>query len=474
MDANGLNFWMLSRQEDWPLPAATAAQASPSSSLGESVVVADTHIVLLTPFSAPIPAFVLIDSEVMVVSSADATGLELTVTRGAQGTPAVNHPPGAMVWAAVATLQSSEGTDDTQLTITPLHPASIAPGAFLQIASEVLAVSQVDGAGTLIMVTRGALGSTPASYSAGAPVFAPIASNTLYYCTKSNRLQLLSMRLGDPPQESFADALRLVETTPMARDKFGNYARWDRVSSQVVASGSGPGEVPIYNPPAGEKVTDMVMGYDGILYIAAAGTLVMVDRQDRWPNFTLAVSGFKFWRLAALADGGVLALDRSTPQLGTVTGTPLQTGPEETPAPNLLRSCQQNANPPRLSAQYALPSAETFVGFTAVGQQFALLSWKASSPSNTSSFVRLLGLEAGLGPAFTLKGILWPYSVSWLGDLKLAVLATGLNEALVFDLSETGDALVPAGTTYVLSGKNAGPFAHSPELPPYYTAGNKL
>ena len=45
--------------------------------------------------------------------------------------------------------------------------------------------------------------------------------------------------------ESFADASNLVETTPMSRDSFGNYARWDAISAQVMAGGSGPGEVPI-------------------------------------------------------------------------------------------------------------------------------------------------------------------------------------------------------------------------------------
>ncbi len=73
----------------------------------------------------------------------------------------------------------------------------------------------------------------------------------------------------------------------MTQDAFGNYARWDRRRLQVLAGGSGPGEVSIYTAPAGQTVTDLAMGYDGILYIAVGGTLVMVDRRGRWPNFTL-------------------------------------------------------------------------------------------------------------------------------------------------------------------------------------------
>lgn len=473
MDANGLNFWMLNQQADWALSPPGSANTN-ASSLVESVGVADSQIVLETPFSGATPAFVLVDSEVMIVSGADSTGLQLNVSRGAQNTTATNHPPGALVWVPVAVLQDDAAVDDTQLTVTPIQSTAIAPGAFVQIGNETLAVSQVQGAGTLLSVTRGALGSTPAAYTAGAPVFAPIASNTLYYCTKTNRLQLLSTRLGNPPLESYPDATDLVESAPMTRDSFGNYARWDQVSLQVVAGGSEPGEVAIYTPPTGESVTDLAMGYDGILYIAVAGNLVMVDRQDRWPNFTLTVPGFNFWRLAALPNGGVLALDRTAPQLGTVTGAPLQTGPVDTPAPGILRSCQANPNPPQMTARYPLPSSETFVALTAIDQQFALLSWKANSASNTASYLRLFDFNTGLSIASTLSGVLWPYGVAWVGELQLAVLATGLNEALLFDLSEAGATLIPTGSTYVLSGNNAGPFAHSLTLPPYYSGGKKL
>ena len=302
----------------------------------------------------------------------------------------------------------------------------------------------------------------------------PPAANTLYYCAKSNRLQLLSMRLGSPPVETFATASSIVETVPMTRDAFGNYARWDAGTLQVWAGGSGVGEVSIYSAPAGQAVTDLAMGYDGILYIAVGGTLVMVDRRGRWPNFTLTEAGFNFWRLAALPDGGVLALDRSKPQLGKVTGAPLQTGPTDTPEPGILRSCEQNPTPPTLAATYPLPSTETFVGFSSIDQQFGLLSWAVASASNTASYLRMFDFDTGVGIAWKLDGILWPYALAGLGNQRLAVLATGLNEALIYNLAESGGSLIPAGDTYVLSGNDKGPFAHSLDLPPYYADGTQL
>jgi phage tail-like protein len=473
MDSNGLNFWMLSQKDDWPLAPGVSTQTL--SLLGREVDGLEGQIVLETAFVAPPPSFVLIDAEVMSVQATDSTGLQLSVTRGAQDSVAAPHPKGALIWRSVANLQKDIAKDDSQLTVTPAASVAIAADSILQIGTEILVVNDVEGGGTILTVTRGAYGSVPAVYRAGAPLFS-VSSNALYYCNESNRLQLRSLRLGTAPIESSTEAVKLVETTPMARDKFGNYARWDSGNGIVVAGGSGPGEITIYSPPTGAIVTDLTMGYDGVLYIAVDGGLVMIDRQERWPNFSLTDPSFNFWRLAALPGGGVLALDRSKPQLGRVSGLPLQVGPVDQPNPGILRSCQANPNPPQITAKYPLRSAalpsETFVAIAPVGEQFALLSWKSDPSSNTASYLRLFDFNTGLGNPYQLSDVVLPYAVAWLGDLNLAVLATGLNEALVFDLAQPASTLNPAGTTYVLSGVNSGPFAHTQSLPPYYAAVN--
>ncbi|HEX8713648.1 MAG TPA: phage tail protein, partial [Terracidiphilus sp.] len=300
----------------------------------------------------------------------------------------------------------------------------------------------------------------------------------LSYCSKSNRLELRSMRTGDSPSEDFNTARKMVSVTPMALDQYGNYARWDASSGMVMAGGSGPSdapppnEVPIYAPGQPE-VTDLVMGYDGVLYIAVGGSLVMIDRRDRWPNFTLNVADFNFWRLAALPEGGVLALDRNAPQLGKVAGQPLQTGPVDTPNPGVLRSCQANSNPPQIIARYALPPTETYVALapmemTAHPAQFVLLSWAQNNAGNQAAFTRIFdGLTLSSGP-LQLGGVHLPYTIAWLGDNQLAVFATNLNEALVYDLSDSGNTLVPAGETYILAANNVGPMVHGFTLPPNY------
>ena len=469
MDANGLNFWMLSQKQDW---------AANTPILAAGIGTAEVRVALVSRIPWGTPAFLMIDSEVMSVDGIDPTGTLLDVTRAVQSTARAPHPVGTPVLIPVGILQVNAGAADTQVTIAAGQPPSAKPSppvfgipAFLQIDTEFLAVTKVDSTRMLATVTRGADGSTPSAHTAGAPVFASLASDALYFCTKTNRLQLLSTRLGNPPAENFTDALALVETAPMARDAFGNYARWDAPSSQVLAGGSGPGEEPIFTAPTGQPVTDLVMGYDGILYIAMGGVLVLVDRRGRWPDFTLTVAGFNFWRLAALPQGGVLALDRVNSQLGRVTGAPLQTGPVDLPNPGIMRSCQQDPNPPQLAATYPLPTSEVFVGLPVNNQQVPLLSWGASTAANTASFLRPFSFDTGLGAAWRLDGVRWPYTVAWLDTQRLAVLATALNEALIFNLAEAGPVLIPAGDTYILQRANQGPFAHSLELPPYYANG---
>lgn len=300
-------------------------------------------------------------------------------------------------------------------------------------------------------------------------------SDTLYYCAGSNCLQLRSVRLGAPPVEDFTAAAALVETCPMARDGFGTYARWDPASHTVLAGGVGAGEVPIYTPPAGQAVTDLAMGEDGVLYAAVAGTLVLVDRRNRWPAFTLADPAFTFWRLRALAQGGVIALDRIAPQLGVVTGLPLQVEPSDTPNPGVLRSCQANADPPRIHARYALQAGEDFVALALMpGGRVCLLSWASAQAGNTAAFLRVHDKVQGLSSAYALSETHFPYAVQWLDEARIAILATGLNEALIYDLQGASRTLAPAGDTYVLQSRNAGPFVQGSTAPPYYAVGTTM
>lgn len=293
------------------------------------------------------------------------------------------------------------------------------------------------------------------------------ATPSLAFSTAANRLRLLSVSSVARLPEG--DATVYVARVPMALDQLNSYARWENNSGHVVAGGGGPGEVPIYAAPSGQAVTDLALGYDDVLYIAVSGSLVLIDRRNRWPNATLAVPGFTFWRLAPLAGGGVIALDRQGRQLGRVAGLPLQTGPLDIPNPGILRSCQQNPDPPRIVARYALPEAsiaiELPIAICPLGaDRFAILWWTTEA---RSSFVQTFSASQGFGPTVQLAGAVQPYSMVWIGNQQIAVLVTNCSEALIYDLASTGVA-VSSSDSYVLVGQNLGPFAHTLDLPPRY------
>ena len=303
----------------------------------------------------------------------------------------------------------------------------------------------------------------------------PAGSTELQYCAHNGRLQLRSLSTFSAPVEDFAIATARLALTPVALDQFGGYARWDRSSGHVVAGGGAPGETPILAPPANADVTDLVLGYDGILYVAAAGKLILVDRRGRWPDFTLDSPGVAFWRLAAHPDGGIVALDRDKPQLLRVVGEPLAPAPPLPRSPDVLLSCEENHNPPRVSLAVPLPAGEFFTALAVNAEgRFALLSWGVNTAANQAVFIRTFNHPELLSAPMPVAGVQFPYAIAWLPENRLALLASGTKEALVYDLDETAAALPPAGETYILADRNVGPFAHSFDPPPQYSNGPEL
>ena len=512
MDSNGLRFWMLSQLNDW-LPPWRAATAYLS---GQGIVDPNGNIQIAQNAGT---------SGAGAPATWDTT---LGQTTGDVGITWMNAGPGAPINPKLGTwkpgakyspgqfIVDSNGNLQRAVTLPSWQPNTVYPvGQYIQsqagFAQLLVAAS---GAGTT-GATAPALSALPGQYvtdnnvtwcciarvanpgiTGSAPPAWPTAlgqnvidgsavwscagptQSGLFYCSGNNTLQLRSMRTGSAPVEDFNTAFGLVETTPMTLDQYGNYARWDMSSGLVMAGGSGPSdaqppnEVPIY-APGQPDITDLAMGYDGVLYIAAGGSLVMIDQRNRWPIFTLTVPDFTFWRLAALPEGGVLALDRSKPQLGKVSGMPLQTGPVDTPDPGVMRPCQSNTNPPRIVSRCTLPASETFVALAPMDMnaqpaQFVVMSWATNSVTNQVASIRIFNETTPTGSPLQLGGVRLPYAIAWLGDRQFAVLATHLNEALIYDLADAGDTLVPAGETYIVAANNVGPMVHGFDPPPNY------
>lgn len=287
-----------------------------------------------------------------------------------------------------------------------------------------------------------------------------------------------SLRLAQIRREArFADDPALAEErlliTPQARDRYGNRATLDTESNRIVATGLAPGIAEIYDPEDENAViSDLVMGYDDVLYIAIDGRIVMQDRRERWSQQAVEVpseSGFAAWRMAADPQGGVWVLDRDSKQLARVQGMPLHKLSQRTTVAESPERCEQNTNPPRITrlSQVNWPENEQPVALACNEQsQLILLSWV----ENEDARIRLLEGQLELSAAMQLSGSASPYSIAWLSRQRIAVLLAGVNrEAPVYRVDIQQSSGFPLGELYPLKKDfDRGPFVHGLDYPPHY------
>ncbi len=300
--------------------------------------------------------------------------------------------------------------------------------------------------------------------------------SSLDYDAHCRRLRLASeQRL---PQWSHATielestALARLAQVPQTLDGYDTRAFWEPTSGKILATGAVPRSVPIFTSEAGNPPTDLVMGYDGILYVAlTSGAVLLIDRRDRWLPVTLQIPDFKAWRLAANPAGGVWAIDRDNRQLATVTGVPFPTQPPGKYADDIFRPCEENPNPPRLVLWQTsnLPAEETFIAIaTNPKGDLALLTWLTDGTPH----VRMLQSDLAWTPPLTLLGIRYPFSLSWVTLDRVAVLVSDLlTEAPVYAVPKPTGTIAqvqPVGDLYPLHQHTGYPFLHNLTLPPHY------
>ena len=304
----------------------------------------------------------------------------------------------------------------------------------------------------------------------------------LQYDQQCHRLRLASERLLpqwsqstpiNPTLES--TALSRLEQVPQTLDSYGTRAFWEPTSGKILATGALPRSVPIFTPEASNPPTDLVMGYDGILYVAlSSGAVVLVDRRDRWSPIAVQTDGFKAWRLAADPAGGVWVCDRDDRQFGKVLGVPFPTQPAGKYAEDIFRPCDENPNPPRLVVWQTspLPDDEKLVAIaTSPNSSLTLLTWL------TDGTPRVRALQAKQWtPPINLMGCRYPFSLSWVTGDRIAVLVSDLlTEAPVYAVpklaigqAEIATQVQPVGDLYPLHEHTGNPFLHGVSLPPHY------
>ena len=296
----------------------------------------------------------------------------------------------------------------------------------------------------------------------------------LQYDSGRRALRLASQRSMPAWSASENEARRLLDRVPQSIDQFGTYASWSP-GGRVVATGAGPGEVTLFIAPAADSATDVAVGYDGILYVAIAGRVTLVDLRDRWkPVDAPAQPGFSAWRLASDPSGGVWALDSVHRKIARLRGLPLSTRPHPPYDPNTVRPCPENPTPPSILVESAVwDASETPVAIAASpDSRLALLTWTAAE---SHAQLRILGADGRFGNPIALGGALRPYSLTWVSSTLVAVLLPGMPEAPVFPVDQNEPITLPVGDIYSLRDHDGGPFLHGVNLPPHYpTAASSL
>lgn len=301
---------------------------------------------------------------------------------------------------------------------------------------------------------------------------------SLHYDINRRSLRLASQRLLPPlnpneAPEDRAEAEARLAYSRRARDAYGAWAYWDRARNLVMAAGAGPEPTPLFRPPLPGTPTDLAMGYDGVLYLALAGQVLLYDLRGRWRAQTLAASDFVAERLAPDPAGGVWVLDSANRRLAHVRGLPFPERPYVERAVDRFRPAEENPDPPRFAVFDGLgwPSGERPVAIaSAPGGRLAMLNWLAEG----DAVVRLLARNqfdqiTGWQPPIQLLGARSPYSLAWVSEERVAVLLPNVKEeAPVYEVVANATAAQPVGDFYPLYEHNGEPFVASVDLPPHY------
>ncbi len=308
----------------------------------------------------------------------------------------------------------------------------------------------------------------------------------LVYDRERRTLRLARQRRELRLREDPAEAGRRLQSLPLIRDGQGNLAWYERDWRRILVADRECPEVaprPLFRVPGEGAVSDLVVGHDGVLYIAVGGAIFMHDLRERWHDVEIRAEGIEAWRLAPAAGGGVWVLDRRHRQLARLRGQPLS---ERARVPHPRRGlppCEENPDPPCLRPLEGVtwPDDETPVALSSdTDGRLACLSWRGTGgEAGEGAALRLLEDER-LGEPMLLRASHRPYSLAWMDAARIAVLVCGefrerddappeaRSEARVYAL-DTGDAPYPEGDLYPLKpGYAQGPFVHGFDRPPHY------
>ncbi len=319
-----------------------------------------------------------------------------------------------------------------------------------------------------------------AGFGLGADATAQTGAKNLFWRADARLVRLDRQQPAPTLAEDEATARAWMARPSPVRDAGGSYAWWDIPASQILAAGFADGSTPITlpqdNPPGQAEPTDMAYGDDDVLYVARNGAVLMVDRRDRWDDARVALAGFTVTRLAPAVGGGVWVLDKAAGRLARLRGYPMRVAGYRPPRDEAFAAVEPNPRPPTLRP---LPSAKLLAGHEPIAiaasqaGRLALLAWR------TGADAVLFTLEGRKWVRrFSTQGVRFPYALAFVGEDRVALIATDKGapavQSLVYELdappSDTAAAL-PVGDIYRLLTPWRGGFANSlSDTPSYPTA----
>lgn len=289
---------------------------------------------------------------------------------------------------------------------------------------------------------------------------------------RTGHLRLASEQAVPQVAESELFARQQVSLPSPIADVHGGFAWWNAADKRIEASGFLPGSIEI--PLAGDALvgpSDIMLGTDEIVYVARDGAVYRHDLRERWPDVETRHETLSADLLAPMPDGGGWALDRTTRRLMRIAGTPLRFEGLRDPALGAFGPVEPNADPPRLvpTAYAPVDDALNPVAMAASAHgRLAVLAWE----SGHEACLLLLG-EQGFVEQFRLAGLRFPYSLAWLGEDRIAVMASDGNrsaaQAFVYRIQgapRPNDAVAPEGRIYPLLNAWDGGFCNALSGPP--------
>ncbi len=299
--------------------------------------------------------------------------------------------------------------------------------------------------------------------------------------------QLRLVKQQNPPtlaeDRTYAQA-QALKPSPAA-DRGGSSVWWDGLSSSLLAGGFLPGTTPLAltpdTPPGLPQPTDLAYGTDDILYVARNNGVVMTDRRDRFADARVDLAGFRAQRLCPVPGGGVWALDCVDGTIARLTGVPLRRAGYDPADPTTFTPVEPNPRPPRLRRLRGtrLPAGRQGIALAgSAAGRIAVIAWVDGQDAELYTLENLL-----LQRRFSLAGVRFPYGLAWVGEDRVAVLASDgtkpVTNAMVYMPDQvfadaTTAAAMPEGEVYPLLGIWDGNFANAlGDVPRYPVAGDR-